>query len=87
MIIEQTLIKGEIEQIAADDELLEYISKHGNDFEKDSQTAKAKFNRLIEEAKSTALKEIERFDNEQSRRKKYSLIYRFLRKFKFSRTQ
>ena len=29
------------------------------------------------------LKEIERFDNEQSRRKKYSLIYRFLRKFKF----
>lgn len=56
------VIKGEIEQIADDDELLEYISKYGNDFEKDSQTAKAKFNRLIEEAKSTALKEIERFE-------------------------
>ena len=58
------VIKGEIEQIADDDELLEYISKHGNDFEKDSKTAKTKFNQLIEEAKTTAIKEIEKFNVE-----------------------
>lgn len=67
------VIKGEIEQIADDDELLEYISKHGNDFERDSQTAKKEFNRLIEEAKTTAIKEIEMFDyKEVVRNKRHS---------------
>ena len=54
------IIKGEIEQIANDDELLAYISEHCTDFEKDSKTAKVEFNRLVEEAKATAQNEIEK---------------------------
>lgn len=53
------IIKDDIEQIASDDELLTYISEHSCDFEKDSKTAKEEFNRLFEEAKATAQKEIE----------------------------
>lgn len=58
------IIRGEIEQISDDDELLEYISEHSSDFEKNSKTAKKELSRLIEEAKATAIKEIERFNIE-----------------------
>lgn len=53
------IIKGEIERISDDDELLTYISEHGGDFEKDNKTAKREFHRLFEEAKATAQNEIE----------------------------
>lgn len=54
------IIKGEIEQIDDDNELIAYIAEHSSDFEKDSKTAKEEFNRLFEQAKVTAQKEIEK---------------------------